>query len=83
VNQDIKQLDYQVNYVKCGMIMTKLYKILDYDNTVVRIFGYKDEAEKFSKLDKCFKIETIKVFKEQKKDNKFIWAYKILGDGIV
>jgi hypothetical protein len=63
--------------------MTKLYKILDYDNTVVRIFGYKDEAEKFAKLDRSFRIETIKVFKEQKKDNKFIWAYKILGDGIV
>jgi hypothetical protein len=63
--------------------MTTLYKILDYDNTVVRIFSYKEEAEKFSKLDRCFKIETIKVFKEQKKDNRFIWAYKILGDGIV
>lgn len=63
--------------------MKKLYKILDYDNTVVRIFGYKEEAEKFAKLDRYFRIETIKVFKEQKKDNKFIWAYKILGDGIV
>ena len=63
--------------------MKKLYKILDYDNTVVRIFSNKEEAEHFKNLDRYLRIETIKVFKEQKKDNKFIWAYKILGDGIV
>ena len=63
--------------------MTKLYKILDYDNTVVRIFSNKEEAEYFKNLDRCLRIETIKVFKEKKKDNRFIWAYKILGQGIV
>ena len=63
--------------------MKKLYKVLDIDGSVVRIFGYKEEAEKFANLDKCLRIETIKVFREKKKDNKFIWAYKILGDGIV
>lgn len=64
-------------------MMTKLYKIIDIDGSVVRIFGYKEEAEKFANLDKCLRIETIKVFREKKKDNKFIWAYKILGDGII
>ena len=63
--------------------MKKLYKIIDIDGSVVRIFGYKEEAEKFAALDRCLRIETIKVFREQKKDNKFIWAYKILGQGIV
>jgi hypothetical protein len=63
--------------------MKKLYKVLDIDGSVVRIFGYKEEAERFANLDKCLRIETIKVFREKKKDNKFIWAYKILGDGIV
>jgi hypothetical protein len=48
--------------------MTKLYKILDYDNTVVRIFGNKEEAEHFKNLDRCLRRETIKVFKEKKKD---------------
>ena len=61
----------------------KLYKILETDGSVIRIFSYKEEAEKFLSLDRSLRIETIKVFKEQKKDNKFIWAYKILGDGIV
>lgn len=64
--------------------MKKLYKIIDIDGTVVRIFGYKEEAQKFADLDKCLRIETIKVFREKKKkDNKFIWSYKILGQGIV
>lgn len=61
----------------------KLYKIIDIDGSVVRIFGYKEEAQKFADLDRCLRIETIKVFREKKKDNKFIWAYKILGQGIV
>jgi hypothetical protein len=63
--------------------MKKLYKILDYDNTVVRIFGYKEEAEKFSKLDRCFRIETVKLIRETKKDKSYSWAYKILGDGLL
>ena len=63
--------------------MKNLYKIIDMDGSVVRIFGYKEEAERFANLDRCLRIETIKVFREKKKDNKFIWAYKILGDGIV
>ncbi len=32
--------------------MRKLYKILDYDGSVVRIFGYKEEAERFLRLDR-------------------------------
>ena len=63
--------------------MKKLYKIIDVDGSVVRIFGYKEEAEKFAKLDRCFRIETIKLFKETKKDKRYTWAYKILGDGII
>lgn len=63
--------------------MPKLYKIIDIGGSVVRIFSHKEEAEHFKNLDKCLRIETIKVFREKKKDNRFIWAYKILGDGIV
>lgn len=63
--------------------MKKLYKIMDIDGSVVRIFGYKEEAERFAKLDTHLRIETIKLMREVKKDNKFTWAYKILGDGIV
>ena len=61
----------------------KLYKIIDIDGSVVRIFGYKEEAEKFANLDRCLRIETIKVFREKKADNRFNLAYKILGQGIV
>jgi hypothetical protein len=63
--------------------MKKLYKIIDIDGSVVRIFGYKEEAERFAKLDRCLRIETIKLIRETKKDNRYTWAYKILGDGIV
>lgn len=63
--------------------MTKLYKFYDDKNTVVRLFSNKDEAVGFSLVDRSLRIETIKVFKEKKKDNRFIWAYKILGQGIV
>lgn len=63
--------------------MIKLYKILDIDGSVVRIFSHKEEARHFANLDKCLRIETIKVFREKKKDNRFMWAYKILGQGIV
>jgi len=61
----------------------KLYKIIDIDGSVVRIFGYKEEAQKFADLDRCLRIETIKVFREKKADNRFNLAYKILGQGIV
>jgi hypothetical protein len=63
--------------------MTKLYKILDYDNTVVRIFSYKEEAEHFAKLDRCLRIETIKVFRKQKSKDNYTTAYELLGQGIV
>jgi hypothetical protein len=63
--------------------MKKLYKIIDIDGSVVRIFGYKEEAEKFAKLDRCLRIETIKLIRETKRDNRYTWAYKILGDGII
>lgn len=62
--------------------MTKLYKIHD-EVGVIRIFSNKDEAEKFAAIDRCFKIETVKLFRRKNQDNKFNWAYKILGDGIV
>jgi len=63
--------------------MKKLYKIIDIDGSVVRIFGYKEEALKFANLDRCLRIETIKMIRETKKDKSYSWAYKILGDGIV
>ena len=63
--------------------MKKLYKIMDIDGSVVRIFGYKEEAEKFANLDRSLRIETIKMIREKKKDNRYTWAYKILGQGIV
>jgi hypothetical protein len=56
---------------------------MDIDGSVVRIFGYKEEAEKFANLDRSLRIETIKMIREKKKDNRYTWAYKILGDGIV
>ena len=62
--------------------MTKLYKISD-EVGVIRIFSNKDEAIGFSALDKSFRIETVKVIKQKIATNKFTWAYKILGQGIV
>lgn len=62
--------------------MTKLYKISD-EVGVIRIFSNKDEAIGFAAIDKCFRIETVKVFRQKKETNKFVWAYKILGDGII
>lgn len=56
---------------------------MDIDGSVVRIFGYKEEAEKFANLDRSLRIETIKMIRETKKDNRYTWAYKILGQGIV
>lgn len=63
--------------------MKKLYKIMDIDGSVVRIFGYKEEAEKFANLDRSLRIETVKMIRETKKDKSYTWAYKILGAGIL
>ena len=62
--------------------MTKLYKIYD-EVGVVRIFSNKDEAIGFAAIDRSFRIETVKVIKQKLATNKFTWAYKILGQGIV
>jgi hypothetical protein len=62
--------------------MTKLYKISD-EVGVIRIFSNKDEAIGFAAIDKSFRIETVKVIKQKIATNKFNWAYKILGQGIV
>ena len=61
----------------------KLYKILETDGSVIRIFSYKEEAEKFLSLDRSLRIETIKVFKQKLKDNVYIKAYTVLGDSIL
>jgi hypothetical protein len=66
-----------------GRISMKLYKILETDGSVIRIFSYKEEAEKFLSLDRSLRIETIKVFKQKLKDNRFIKAYTVLGDSIL
>ena len=63
--------------------MRKLYKILDYDGSVVRIFGYKEEAERFLRLDKSFKIQVLGIERKRNAENKFNWAYKILGDALL
>ena len=63
--------------------MSKMYKIIDIDGSVVRIFRSADEAERFKNLDRCLRIETIKVFREKKKDNVYVTAYKILGAGLL
>jgi hypothetical protein len=63
--------------------MRKLYKILDYDGSVVRIFGYKEEAERFLRLDKSFKIQVLGIERKRNSENKFNWAYKILGDALI
>ena len=83
MNQDTKQRDYQVNWLKCGKNMKKLYKILETDGSVIRIFSYKEEAERFLSLDRTLRIETIKVFKQKLKDNVYIKAYTVLGDSIL
>jgi hypothetical protein len=61
----------------------KLYKILETDGSVIRIFSYKEEAEKFLSLDRSLRIQTIKVFKKKLTDNRFIKAYTILGESIL
>jgi hypothetical protein len=61
----------------------KLYKILETDGSVIRIFSYKEEAERFMSLDRSLRIETIKVFKKKLADNRFIKAYTVLGDSIL
>ena len=61
----------------------KLYKILETDGSVIRIFSYKEEAEKFLSLDRSLRIEPIKVFKKKLADNRFIKAYTVLGDSIL
>jgi len=61
----------------------KLYKIIETDGSVIRIFSYKEEAEKFLSLDRSLRIQTIKVFKKKLTDNRFIKAYTILGDSIL
>ena len=63
--------------------MRKLYKILDYDGSVVRIFGYKEEAERFLRLDKSFKIQVLGIERKRNAENKFNWAYKNLGDALL
>ena len=61
----------------------KLYKILETDGSVIRIFSYKEEAARFMSLDRSLRIETIKVFKKKLTDNRFIKAYTVLGDSIL
>ena len=63
--------------------MRKLYKILDSDGSVVRIFGYKEEAESFLRLDKSFKIQVLGIERKRNAENKFNWAYKNLGDALL
>jgi hypothetical protein len=63
--------------------MRKLYKILDSDGSVVRIFGYKEEAERFLRLDKSFKIQVLGIERKRNAENKFNWAYKNLGDALI
>ena len=63
--------------------MRKLYKILDSDGSVVRIFGYKEEAERFLRLDKSFKIQVLEIERKRNAENKFNWAYKNLGDALL
>jgi hypothetical protein len=66
-----------------GNVMRKLYKVLDDDGSVVRIFGYKEEAERFSRLDKSLKIQVVMMERKKNTENKFQWAYKILGDALL
>ena len=66
-----------------GTAMRKLYKILDGDGSVVRIFGYKEEAERFLRLDKSFKIQVLGIERKRNAENKFNWAYKNLGDALL
>jgi len=63
--------------------MRQLYKILDSDGSVVRIFGYKEEAERFLRLDKSFKIQVLGMERKRNAENKFNWAYKNLGDALL
>ena len=63
--------------------MTKLYKFLDDKQKVVRIFSNKNEAVGFSLVDRSLRIETVKLFRQQKSKDNYITVYKLLGQGIV
>ena len=63
--------------------MIKIYKFLDDKNTIVRLFSNKDEAIGFSLVDRSLRIETVKLFRQQKSKDNYITMYKLLGQGIV
>ena len=63
--------------------MTKLYKFLDDKQKVVRIFSNKNEAVGFSLVDRSLRIETVKLFRQQKSKDNYITVYKLFGQGIV
>jgi hypothetical protein len=63
--------------------MTKLYKFYDDKNTIVRLISNKEEAEALHLIDRSLRIETVKLFRQQKSKDNYITVYKLLGQGIV
>lgn len=63
--------------------MTHLYKFYNDKNKVVRLISNKADAQALHDVDSRLRIETVKLFKEQKSKDNYITAYKLLGQGIV
>jgi hypothetical protein len=63
--------------------MTHLYKFYNDKNQVVRLISNKEDAISLHDTDSRLRIETVKLFKQQKSKDNYITAYKLLGEGIV
>jgi hypothetical protein len=63
--------------------MTHLYKFYNDKNQVVRLISNKEDALSLHVTDSRLRIETVKLFKQQKSKDNYVTAYKLLGEGIV
>lgn len=63
--------------------MTHLNKFYNDKNKVVRLISNKEDAQALHVIDSRLRIETVKLFKEQKSKDNYVTAYKLLGEGIV
>ena len=66
-----------------GNTMTHLYKFYNDKNQVVRLISNKEDALSLHVTDSRLRIETVKLFKQQKSKDNYVTAYKLLGEGIV
>jgi len=63
--------------------MTHLYKFYNDKNQVVRLISNKEDALSLHVTDSRLRIETVKLFKQQKSKDNYVTAYKLLSEGIV